>query len=204
MVRTSGVNPSGSDTASRRRRRSPVQIWAGPPSSILIRGGGFGTSSTLNRRLFVFSLLLMVAGFVSGIYLVSLIGLLLLIPSLASPSQAPARKPPPQTSQPSQPPRRAAPPVHKPPPPAQMSSPKTEPATPPAQEMTYMSTSPSVPSMQPLSYTPALFPSPMLPSLSLMGSPPSQAKAPQEVRREREDELVEVGAMLALLKLVLG
>jgi len=44
----------------------------------------------------------------------------------------------------------------------------------------------------------------MLPSLSLMGSPPSQAKAPQEVRREREDELVEVGAMLALLKLVLG
>jgi hypothetical protein len=37
-----------------------------------------------------------------------------------------------------------------------------------------------------------------------MGSPPSQAKAPQEVKREREDELVEVGAMLALLKLVFG
>jgi len=44
----------------------------------------------------------------------------------------------------------------------------------------------------------------MLPSLSVMGSPPPQVKAPQEARREGQDELVEVGAMLALLKLVFG
>jgi len=58
--------------------------------------------------------------------------------------------------------------------------------------------------MQPISYTPALFPSPLLPSLSVMGSTPPPAKAPQEVKREGQDEVVEIGAMLALLKLVFG
>jgi len=58
-----------------------------------------------------------------------------------------------------------------------------------------------------LSYTPALFPAPMLPSLSTMGTP-SMPAAPKESLRERReegrDELVEVGTILALLKLVLG
>jgi len=70
--------------------------------------------------------------------------------------------------------------------------------------MTYMSTSPSSPQAQPISYTPALFPSPLLPSLSTMGSTTPPVKAPLEAKREGQDELVEVGAMLALLKLVFG
>jgi len=44
----------------------------------------------------------------------------------------------------------------------------------------------------------------LLPSLSVMGSTPPPAKAPQEVKREGQDEVVEIGAMLALLKLVFG
>jgi hypothetical protein len=37
-----------------------------------------------------------------------------------------------------------------------------------------------------------------------MGSTPPQATAPQEHKREGQDELIEVGAVLALLKLVFG
>ena len=158
----------------------------------------------LNRNLLIFSLFLIIVGFVSGLYLVSFIGLLLLIPALASPSQAPARRGPPQPSQPSQPPKRVTPPLHGPPSSPPAPSPKIEPAEPPPQTMTYMSTSPSLSSMQPISYTPALFPTPLLPSMSVMGSAPPQAKAPQEVGREKQDELVEMGAMLALLKIVFG
>jgi hypothetical protein len=57
---------------------------------------------------------------------------------------------------------------------------------------------------QTLSYTPALFPAPLLPSLSTMGSMQQPAKMAQEPEREGRDELVEVGAMLAILKLVFG
>jgi hypothetical protein len=157
----------------------------------------------LNRNLLFFSLFLIIVGVGFGIYLVSFIGFLMLIPALASPSQAPARRAPPSSPQLSRPQKRVTPPKYSPPsPPAPPSS--TEPATAPAQPMTYMSVSPSSSQAQPISYTPALFPSPMLPSLSLMGNAPPPEKMPQEARREGQDELVEVGAMLALLKLVFG
>jgi len=40
--------------------------------------------------------------------------------------------------------------------------------------------------------------------MSTMGSAPQLAKPPQETRHEGRDELVEVGALLAVLKLVFG
>jgi len=58
--------------------------------------------------------------------------------------------------------------------------------------------------MQPISYAPPLFQSPMFPSLFSMGSAPPPAVVPQEVKRGGQDELIEVGALLALLKLALG
>jgi hypothetical protein len=40
--------------------------------------------------------------------------------------------------------------------------------------------------------------------MSTMGSAPQPAKSPQETKHEGRDELVEVGAVLAILKLVFG
>jgi len=40
--------------------------------------------------------------------------------------------------------------------------------------------------------------------MSTLGSTPQPAKPAQETRHEGRDELVEVGALLALLKLVFG
>ena len=210
MVRTSRFASSGSDTASRRRRIGRPRAKVGgstPPRPTFFNPYTRAWDrrfSPLNRNLLVFSLFLIVLGFGFGLYLLSFIGVLILIPALASPSQAPARKAPPQSPQPSQPPRRVSPPVYSPPSPPPAPSPKTEPAAAPPPPMTYMSTSASSSSMPPISYTPALFPSPLIPSLSMMGSAPPPVKAPQEVKREGQDELVEVGAILALLKIVFG
>lgn len=156
---------------------------------------------TLNRNLFVFSLFLVVVGLGSGLYLISFFGLLLLIPALVSPSQAPGRRGPPQSPQ--QPRSQTRVPLRQPAPrpPSTAQVPMSEP--PSAQPMTLeMSSTPSP--MQPISYAPALFPSTMFPSLSTMGSTGPPAMVPQEAKREGRDELVEVGAMLALLKLVFG
>jgi len=40
--------------------------------------------------------------------------------------------------------------------------------------------------------------------MSIIGSAPQPAKPPHEVRHEERDELVEVGVMLAILKLIFG
>ena len=45
---------------------------------------------------------------------------------------------------------------------------------------------------------------PMFPSLSQMGSAPQPTLAKAEGKQDGQDELIEVGAMLALMKLVLG
>jgi len=66
----------------------------------------------------------------------------------------------------------------------------------------YMATSSS--STQPVLYSPSLFPSPFFPSMSAMGSAQQPAKPLQETKHEERDELVEVGALLAVLKLVFG
>ena len=54
------------------------------------------------------------------------------------------------------------------------------------------------------SYTPALFPMPFLPSLSTMGTTQQPARMAPEPKREGRDELVEMGIILAVLKLAFG
>jgi hypothetical protein len=167
----------------------------------------------MNRNLLVFSLFIIVAGLAFGLYIISFFGLLLFIPALAAPSRPPARNTPPRPAQ-GQPqtqpwgrviPRRSSPA----PPPPPTPSPMTEPVAPPAPPMASMATSYSVPlpsPAQPVSYTPALFPSPLIPPMSAMGTAPQPqpAKSSQETRHDGRDELVEVGAILAILKLVFG
>ena len=164
----------------------------------------------MNKNLLVFSLFVIVAGLAIGLYVISIFGLLLLITALAAPSRPPGQNAPPRPAQP-QPqsggrvtPRRSPSP---PPPPTQ--SPMSEPVVPPSptSPMASMVTPYSAPSpspTQPFSYSPALFPWPMLSSMSTMGSTPQPAKPPQETRHVESDELVELGAMLAILKLVFG
>jgi hypothetical protein len=50
----------------------------------------------------------------------------------------------------------------------------------------------------------ALFPMAMFPSLSQMGTTPAPASQPPSGKPESKDELIEVGTLLALLKLVFG
>lgn len=59
----------------------------------------------------------------------------------------------------------------------------------------------------PGAYTPALFPMQMFPSLALMAAaaqPPTEPAAAKQERQEKQDELLEVGLMVALMKMVLG
>jgi len=158
----------------------------------------------MNRSLLIFSLLVIFAGLALGLYIISFFGLLLLLPALATPSR-PAQKPPPQPAQ--QPlPRRVTPRSTPPSPPPPAPTPMAEPVSPPPASMGSMVTSYSASSTSPAqqaSYSPALFPGPLLPSMSVVGSAPQPAK-PHEARHEERDELVEVGAVLAILKLVFG
>jgi hypothetical protein len=52
-------------------------------------------------------------------------------------------------------------------------------------------------------YTPILFPTSMFPSLSSYSTPPPQAKA-TGAKHEERDELIETGAILVMLKFLLG
>lgn len=142
----------------------------------------------MNRNLVLFSVLLVMLGIGSGFYLLSLLGSLFLIPALISRARPPpTRATPPEKQEarriipptPAQPPAEAAPPQV----PGYMASPQ------PTQQQWY-----SV----------ALFPTTMFPSLSQLGSqvvPPFQ---PTTAKQEPRDDLVEVGAMIALLKLAFG
>jgi len=54
------------------------------------------------------------------------------------------------------------------------------------------------------SYSGALFPSPILPALSQITPVPRPTKEKEQQNQGERDELVEVGTMLALLKIILG
>jgi len=146
----------------------------------------------MNRNLVVFSLLLILVGLAFGLYVISFFGLLILIPAFASSPRPPPR---PASTQPRQQPRRIIPPSQPAP------QPQPEQAAPPVQPKQMVSASPAT---QPQSYAPALFPSSMFPALSGMGSTLPAAKEAPAPKSEGRDELVEVGTMLALLKLVFG
>jgi hypothetical protein len=152
----------------------------------------------LNKNLVYFSIFLIFIGIGFGIYLISLLGAILLIPGLLSPTRLPAPRIPAPAS--AKPPRRIIPPT-----PAHPTAPASEPQP--------MATSPSYTSvssasmdtpMQYQGYTGPLFPAPMFPSLSQMGAPPSVTIQPPPPTNQGRDELLEVGAILAVLKLLSG
>jgi len=59
--------------------------------------------------------------------------------------------------------------------------------------------------VQSMGFTPPLFPTSMFPSLSGMAAtPPVAPKEQEHARRREEDDLLEVGALLVLLRLLSG
>jgi hypothetical protein len=146
----------------------------------------------LNRNLLLFSLFLVVVGAVFDFYIVSLFGVLLLVPALLQPSRTRAS---PAPGQPRQDVRRVTP--AKPQSgaqPAQM-APQPSASEPPPQQLN---------ASQSYSYSPALFPRAIFPSLSLQGSPMQQTALPPEGRPAERDDLIEAGVILALARLILG
>ena len=149
----------------------------------------------MNRNLAIFSLLLILVGLAFGLYLIAFFGFLLIIPAFLVPQNPPGRPP---RAPPPPAPRRITPPAETKPEPV---------AAPPSQEMAMPSPSYSSSSTMQQTYSPALFPSPMLPSLSQVpglasAQPPKEASAMKQ--EGSRDELVEMGAILALLKLAFG
>lgn len=134
-------------------------------------------------------MLLILVGIVFGIYLVLFLGVLLLIPAALSSARLPSQRTP--IPQPEEPAMRIIPPMPARPAPS-------------AQEPQPMATSPMYTPIQYQGYSGPLFPAPMFPSLSQMGAPPTTAgQAPPSASQGR-DELLEAGAILAVLKLLSG
>ena len=160
---------------------------------------------SLNRNLLILAFFLIVVGALSGFYIISFFGILIMIPALSGPTKPPKGQTPqaPQQQRQQPQPPRTIPRSYQRPPTTTAPAPKAGPAAPPPQSMSTMA-APSPAPYQPMLYTPALFPGPLLPSLSTMGGTQQPAMAPAELKREGRDELVEVGTMLAILKLVFG
>ncbi|MDE1852178.1 MAG: hypothetical protein KGI38_00325 [Thaumarchaeota archaeon] len=144
----------------------------------------------MNRNLLIFSLFLFFIGIAFGEYLVVFFGLLLLIPALLAPSRGPSRPVPVSSRQEV---RRITPPP----------KPQSAVAAPTQPTRSQPIVMPAAPSKS-LSYSPALFPTSMFPSLSMSGDlPQPSGGGPARAQAER-DELVEAGAILALLRLLLA
>jgi hypothetical protein len=149
----------------------------------------------MHSGLLVFSLLLIVAGFLLGSFFLSAIGVFLLIPAFMSPG--PSRQP--TKTQTSPPPRKPAPyvPMSAPAPATLPPVPSGAPA-PPAPQSGYEQRS--------AAGNPALFPSTMFPSF---GQSQAIMPTPGEAKQgggtpETRDEFVEIVAVLAVLKLISG
>jgi hypothetical protein len=147
----------------------------------------------LNRNLLVVALFLVLLGLGSNTYLVSFFGLLLLIPALLS-SPRPRQRPVPSAVY--QRPRRIAP--------QQMPPPRVSPPSPQPQPQPQATATPPAAPTQTPAYSPALLPNSMFPPIFpsvYIPKPTSGASAEKAAER---DELVEAGAILALLRLFLG
>ncbi|MDG7012015.1 MAG: hypothetical protein JRN11_04205 [Nitrososphaerota archaeon] len=148
----------------------------------------------MNRNLLIFGLFLIIAGIFAGFYLLSVFGFLMVIPALLAssrPSQRPSPGPPREA------PRRIM--QNAQPPPTLSRDAAT------VQASTAAALTPPPPSQsQQFSYSPPLFPTVLLPSLSIsMGVPQTPSEqAPKS--QAREDDVLEMGAVLALARLLLG
>lgn len=146
---------------------------------------------TLIRGLLYFSALLIFLGVYGGAYPVSIIGVLLLIPSLMATSRRPPTKQQPPVVQEF---RRVVP--RQP-----TMSMETRPAP-----STVLETSPPTPAPfeHQESYTGALFPTAIFPTLSQSPISRLPADASKQGPQGTKDEVLEVGTIVAIMKLVLG
>jgi hypothetical protein len=173
------------------RRTHPNGMSSSPS---LLQGTSLDWRFETNTGLLVFALLLIFLG--AFTYpAVSVIGVFLLIPAALAPTKRPAPRP---ASRPVGLPKRPAPtptPYNTPP-----ASPAPQPKAPVAEPA---STSSYAPMSSPVSSS-ALFPTTMFPSLS--AAPPSGNFPQGEMKRaaERGDDVLEVGLLLAVLKLLAG
>lgn len=147
----------------------------------------------MNRDLFGFAILLVLLGIGFGIYLISFFGLLLMIPAFLAGSRPKAGGTPPppikqQTRRISPPPLRQAEPW--------VTTAKPVAATPapsPAQPTATQTPTFEVP----------IFPTSMFPSLSMTPAPQA-TKEDTAAKPSQEDEVLKIGAILALLRFAFG
>ncbi len=166
----------------------PLQSRPGPPTSILNTAGASIADPTLKRNLLVFALFLVLLGIGSSFYLLSLFGLLMLIPALLSSSRPPLRPAPPPARQETR--RITPPPLQQPAVALSQVPPKTVFVTPtPIQTQTY---------------SPSLFPKSIFPSNVQVGTSPQPVHESAAPKPAERDELLEIGTILALLRLALG
>ncbi|HEY6283349.1 MAG TPA: hypothetical protein VIW22_05430 [Nitrososphaerales archaeon] len=152
----------------------------------------------MNRDLFGFAILLVLLGIGFGIYLISFFGLILMIPAFLARSRQKSAGPPVPAKQP--PPRRISPPAVRQAEPW-VSTPK-QPAVTPAPAYAPPLASASTTNQTPTFEVP-IFPNSMFPSLS----PTSAANPAEETttpKPTQQDELLQVGAILALLRFAFG
>ncbi|MDG6989211.1 MAG: hypothetical protein JRN21_07795 [Nitrososphaerota archaeon] len=156
----------------------------------------------MNRNLLVFSLFLIIFGVVSGVYLVSLFGIILLIPSTLPSARQSSRNPPRQTET-KRPPTwdaaRRMPADQGPVPTAQVAQPAFQPSQPPEPVVT---TTPGPSPME--TYSPALFPGSIFPPVYNLGVQTTPPAGPEAKKASERDDLVEAGTLFVLLKLFLG
>lgn len=145
----------------------------------------------VNRNLVGLAFLLILAGIGVGLYLLAFIGLLILIPALLAPSRVPSRPAPAPVRQET---RRITPqPLLR----------QAEPATKEIQQKpTIMVPTPST-TATPV-YSPALFPSSIFPSISQVSNYAQPTPPTNPQKSEQRDELLEVGAILAILRIAFG
>ena len=187
MVRTSGSARQALTLAGRRRRRSGVQLSPGPPSTLKAKGTSSESVLEQESR----DLRRIPDSSRCRVQLLSPVP-----PGIVPPVPCPPRSLPPSPA--------PSPRSRKVPQPGGSHPPKPQPTSylQPAPVKAPAAASSNIPTAMPQGYSPALFPNPMFPSLSMMGSPPPAP--PPEAKPAERDEILEMGAMLALVKLLAG
>jgi hypothetical protein len=161
----------------------------------------------MNRSLLIFSILLILLGIGLGEFLIALFGFFLLFPALlSSPRPRPQGAPTGSGQQAPEPIRESAPVVE--PAPVMETIPERAPvwgtvSTPVAPRTVAPTSMPPLPPSQP-SFSAPLFPTSMFPSASQQMPTAQALKETKSEAPESRDEVLELGALLALVKLVFG
>ncbi|QQG48042.1 MAG: hypothetical protein HY247_04540 [archaeon] len=146
----------------------------------------------MNRGLLFFSILVVLAGIGSKSIFVAFFGVFLAVVSLIPSRRFTSKLPPVGTRVGPRTVQRATPPTSQ-------TSTEPDPAAALLAAVSASSASKSNPT-----YTPALFPGPIFPSLSLQGQPTQNPPAKTSAQPAEKDEVLEVGAILALARVLLG